>query len=50
MDERGIPIDSDAFVVHTSSKYTQELQDIMAANDFNPDRKRQGRDRGENRD
>ena len=50
MDERGIPIDSDAFVVHTSSKYTEELQDIMAANDFNPDRKRQGRDRGENRD
>ena len=50
MHERGIPIDSDAFVVHTSRKYTEELQDIMAANDFNPDRKRQGRDRSENRD
>ena len=50
MDERGIPIDSDAFVVRTSSKDTEELQDIMAANDVNPDRKRQGRDRGENRD
>ncbi len=49
MDERGIPIDSDAFAVHTSSKYTEKLQDIMAANDFDPERKRQRRDRGENR-
>ena len=46
MDERGIPIDSDAFVVHTSSKYTEELEDIMKANDFEPGRTRQRRDRG----
>nr|WP_280842570.1 winged helix-turn-helix transcriptional regulator [Flavonifractor sp. AGMB03687] len=45
MDERGIPIDSDAFVVHTSSKYTEELEDIMKANDFEPGRTRQRRDR-----
>ena len=50
MDERGIPIDSDAFVVHTSSKYTEELRDIMKANDFEPGRTRQRRDRNENRD
>ena len=45
MDERGIPIDSDAFVVHTSSKYTEELGDIMQANDFEPGRTRHRRDR-----
>ena len=43
MDEQGIPIDSDAFVVHNSSKYVEKLQDIMDANDFTPERKRRGR-------
>ena len=43
MDEQGIPIDSDAFVVHNSSKYVEKLQDIMDANDFTPERRRRGR-------
>ena len=43
MDEQGIPIDSDAFVVHNSSKYVEKLQDIMDANDFTPEQKRKGR-------
>ena len=43
MYEQGIPIDSDAFVVHNSSKYVEKLQDIMDANDFTPEQKRKGR-------
>lgn len=37
MNARQIPIDIDAFVVHKSDKYVDELKDIMAANDFWPD-------------
>ena len=48
MDELGIPIDADAFVVHKTSKYVDELREIMGANDFTPDRTRQGADRSKN--
>lgn len=34
MHERDIPIDPDAFLVHTDKKYTDELGDIMKANHF----------------
>ncbi len=40
MDARGIEIDADAFVVHQSEKYVEELKDIMEANDFWPDTER----------
>ena len=36
MDELGIPIDADAFVVHKSEKYVDALGDIMEANNFWP--------------
>ena len=42
MDAKNIPIDADAFVVHKSEKYVNELKDIMAANDFWPDTERKG--------
>lgn len=42
MDRREIPIDADAFVVHTSQKYVDALKDIMDANDFWPGAERQG--------
>ena len=48
MDELRIPIDADAFVVHKTSKYVDELREIMEANDFTPDRTRQGADRSKN--
>jgi len=34
MDNRNIPIDADAFVVHQSEKYVAALKDIMDANGF----------------
>lgn len=37
MHERNIPIDTDAFAVHRSDKYLDELWDIMKANGFQPD-------------
>ncbi len=40
MDASGVPIDADAFVVHQSEKYVEELKDIMEANDFWPDTER----------
>lgn len=43
MDELGLPIDADAFVVHETGKYVDELQDIMSANHFTPGRTRHGR-------
>lgn len=39
MHEQNIPIDPDAFVVHTDEKYTAELGDIMKANGFDPENK-----------
>lgn len=36
MDEKNIPIDTDAFAVHRSDKYLDELWDIMKANGFQP--------------
>lgn len=48
MDELGIPIDTDAFVVHKTNKYMDELREIMEANHFTPDRTRQGADRSKN--
>lgn len=42
MDSKNIPIDADAFVVHKSEKYVNELKDIMAAHDFWPDEERRG--------
>lgn len=42
MDARGVPIDADAFVVHKSERYVNELKDIMAANNFWPDAERRG--------
>lgn len=48
MDELGIPIDADAFVVHKEDKYMDALGDIMQANDFTPERTRQGTDRSKN--
>ena len=40
MDEKKIPIDSDAFVVHKSEKYMDALKAIMEANEFLPDAER----------
>ena len=37
MDAKGIPIDADAFVVHKTEHYLQELGDIMNANSFEPE-------------
>ena len=37
MHERGIPIDTDAFVVHKSEKYLDVLWDIMKSNWFRPE-------------
>ena len=37
MHEKNIPIDTDAFAVHRSDKYLDELGDIMKANGFEPD-------------
>ncbi len=37
MHERGIPIDTDAFVVHKSEKYLDVLWDIMKSNGFRPE-------------
>ena len=37
MHERGIPIDTDAFVVHKSEKYLDALWDIMKSNGFRPE-------------
>ena len=37
MHEKNIPIDTDAFAVHRTDKYLDELWDIMAANGFQPD-------------
>ncbi|MBR2521500.1 MAG: helix-turn-helix transcriptional regulator [Oscillospiraceae bacterium] len=34
MDARNIPIDADAFVVHSSENYVKELRSIMEANGF----------------
>lgn len=34
MDERNIPIDPDAFVVHTDEIYVKEVGDIMTKNNF----------------
>ncbi len=34
MHDQGIPIDSDAFVVHQSEKYVEALRDIMISNQF----------------
>ena len=34
MDAKKLPIDADAFVVHTSEKYLEALGDIMKANGF----------------
>ena len=42
MDELGIPIDADAFVVHKSEKYVNALKDIMDANNFWPGLERRG--------
>ena len=42
MDAKGIPIDADAFVVHQSEKFVNELNGIMADNGFLPDAERQG--------
>ncbi len=39
MHEKNIPIDTDAFAVHQSDKYLDELLDIMIANGFRPDKK-----------
>lgn len=36
MDERKVPIDLDAFVVHQDKRYTDILSDIMKANGFVP--------------
>lgn len=43
MDEREIPIDADAFVVHQSEKYVEALKDIMEANNFWQDHTSKGR-------
>lgn len=40
MDAKELPIDADAFVVHQSEKYVEALRDIMEANDFWSDAKR----------
>ena len=40
MDTQGIPIDTDAFVVHQAEKYVNELKSIMEANRFWPDTER----------
>ena len=37
MDERGIPIDANAFSVHKASRYVSALEDIMEANGFWPE-------------
>ena len=37
--KKNIPIDTDAFAVHQSDKYLDELLDIMIANGFRPDKK-----------
>ena len=37
MDSKGIPIDADAFVVHKTENYLNELGDIMNANCFEPE-------------
>ena len=42
MDELGIPIDADAFVVHKSEKYVDALKGIMDANNFWPGLERRG--------
>ncbi len=40
MDSKGIPIDADAFVVHKTENYLNELGDIMNANRFEPEMNR----------
>jgi hypothetical protein len=42
MDANGLPIDADAFVVHQSEKFVNELNGIMSHNGFLPDAQRQG--------
>lgn len=42
MDNRSIPIDADAFVVHQSEKYLAALKDIMDANGFWHEHERTG--------
>ena len=42
MDDQGIPIDADAFVVHQSERYVAALGDIMDAAGFWPGRMRVG--------
>ena len=42
LDDEAYTIDADAFVVHKSEKYVNELKDIMAAHDFWPDEERRG--------
>ena len=42
MDAKNVPIDADAFVVHKSEKYVNELNEIMADNGFLPDAERRG--------
>ena len=42
MDAKNVPIDADAFVVHKSEKYVNELNEIMADNGFIPDAERRG--------
>lgn len=42
MDANALPIDADAFVVHKSEKYVNELNGIMADNGFLPDAERRG--------
>jgi hypothetical protein len=41
MDERDVPIDPDAFIVHKDPKYLQEVGEIMKKNNFFADLEKQ---------
>lgn len=47
MDELGMPIDKDAFVVHKSKKYMDALQDVMENYEVPPDEIRDYKGKGE---